>query len=265
MVTPIIGRDRLNRYIDTNINMYLAACSCGPYFLDNDHEFEKLSQLCPSSLHSFPRGHSYTEFEKNSNTAKMLCFSDIAGFVLKESFCELLLSDATIKFEPSLQNDWNQPMVVAQIFFDLSNDDIREQIGTFIKVLNRDNSLGARSHRSLKLFDHLLASAETSQECLLALLNVKATMRPGTMRDKFLNVGFQILERASRLLNYNIVKNGARVFAFTSESPGILTLNSKQFLIGREPMITFSDARQKRFRLCPLRPCFHTSDEDLVP
>ena len=123
--------------------------------------------------------------------------------------------------------------MISQMFFDLSNDDIKDQIEAFIQILNRNNSLGARSHRSLKLFAHLLASAETSQECLLALLNVKATMRPGSMRDKFLNVGFQLLERASRLLNYNIVKNGARVFSFTSESPGTLTVNSKQFLIGR--------------------------------
>lgn len=35
-----------------------------------------------------------------------------------------------------------------------------------------------------------MASAETTQECLLALLNIKATMRPGTMRDKYLNVGY---------------------------------------------------------------------------
>ena len=123
--------------------------------------------------------------------------------------------------------------MISQMFFDLSNDDIKDQIEVFIQILNRNNSLGARSHQSLKLFAHLLASAETSQECLLALLNVKATMRPGSMRDKFLNVGFQLLERASRLLNYNIVKNGARVFSFTSESPGTLTVNSKQFLIGR--------------------------------
>ena len=123
--------------------------------------------------------------------------------------------------------------MISQMFFDLSNDDIKDQIEAFIQILNRNNSLGARSHRSLKLFARLLASAETSQECLLALLNVKATMRPGSMRDKFLNVGFQLLERASRLLNYNIVKNGARVFSFTSESPGTLTVNSKQFLIGR--------------------------------
>ena len=265
MVVPIIGRDRLNRYIDTNINVYLSASSCGPYFLDSGSEFEKLSQLCPSTLHAFPRSHSFTEFEKNSNIAKMLCFSDIAAFTLKGSFCELLLSDAKIKFEPALQNNWSEPMAISQLFFDLSNDDIRGQIEAFIEILNRDNSLGAKSHRSLKLFSHLLASAETSQECLLALLNVKAVMQPGTMRDKFLNSGFQILERASRLLNYNLVKNGARVFAFTSESPGILTLNTKPFHIGREPLITFSDARQKRFRLCPLRPCFHTSNEDLIP
>ena len=123
--------------------------------------------------------------------------------------------------------------MISQMFFDLSNDDIKDQIEAFIQILNRNNSLGARSHRSLKLFAHLLASTETSQECLLALLNVKATIRPGSMRDKFLNVGFQLLERASRLLNYNTVKNGARVFSFTSESPGTLTVNSKQFLIGR--------------------------------
>ena len=90
-------------------------------------------------------------------------------------------------------------------------------------------------------------------------------MRPGHMRDKFLNTGFQLLERASRMLNYNIEKNGARVYSFTTESPGILTITSKQFLIGREPLITFSDARQKCFRLYSLRPCFHTSNEDLVP
>ena len=164
----------------------------------------------------------------------MLCFADIAAFVFKEQFTELLLSDAKIKFEPSLENDWSNPLNIAQQFFDLENNDIRDQIVAFIDMLNRNNTLGARSHRSLKLFAHLLASAETSQECLLALLNVKATMRPGHMRDKFLNTGFQLLERASRMLNYNIVKNGARVYSFTTESPGILTINSKQFLIGRE-------------------------------
>ena len=265
MVTPIVGRDRLNRYVDTNINCFLSATSCGPFFLDNENDFEKLSALCPSQLHVFPRGHSFTEFEKNSNIAKMLCFADIAGFVFKEQFTELLLSDAKIKYEPSLENDWSNPLNMAQQFFDLENNDIRDQIVAFIDMLNRNNTLGARSHRSLKLFAHLLASAETSQECLLALLNVKATMRPGLMRDKYLNTGFQLLERASRMLNYNIIKNGARIYAFTTESPGILTINTKQFLIGREPLITFSDARQKRFRLCSLRPCFHASTEDLVP
>ena len=129
MITPIVGRDRLNRYVDTNINMYLDACSCGPFFLDNANEIEKIPQLCLSSLHSFSRGQSYTGFEKNSNVAKMLCFSDIAAFVFKESFTELLLSDAKIKFEPSLENDWSNPLMLSQMFFDLSNDDIREQVG----------------------------------------------------------------------------------------------------------------------------------------
>ena len=102
--------------------------------------------------------------------------------------------------------------MISQMFFDLSNYDNREQIEAFIQILNKNNSLGAKSHRSLKLFAHLLASAETSQECLLALLNGKATMRPGSMRDKFLNVGFPFLARTSRLLNFNIVENGAHVF-----------------------------------------------------
>ena len=100
------------------------------------------------------------------------------------------------------------------------------KVEAFIRILNKNNSLGARSQRSLKLFTHLLASAETSQECLLALLNVKATIRPGSMRDKFMNIGFHLLERASRLLNYNKVKNGAKVFSFASESPRTLTSNS---------------------------------------
>ena len=129
MITPIVGRDRLNRNVDTNINMYLDACSCGPFFLDNANEIEKIPQLCLSSLHSFSRGQSYTGFEKNSNVAKMLCFSDIAAFVFQESFTELLLSDAKIKFEPSLENDWSNPLMLSQMFFDLSNDDIREQVG----------------------------------------------------------------------------------------------------------------------------------------
>ena len=107
----------------------------------------------------------------------------------------------------------------------------REQVEVFIRILNKNDSLGARSHRSLKHFTHLLASAETSQECLLALLNVKTTMRPGSMRDKFMNVGFYLLERASRLLNYNKVKNGAKVFSFASKSPRILTSNSPPFYL----------------------------------
>ena len=40
----------------------------------------------------------------------------------------------------------------------------------FIRVLNKNFSLGARSHRILKLFSHQMASAETTQECLLALV-----------------------------------------------------------------------------------------------
>ena len=118
--------------------------------------------------------------------------------------------------------------MISQMFFDLSNYDNREQIEAFIQILNKNNSLGAKSHRSLKLFAHLLASAETSQECLLALLNVKATIRSGSMRDKFMNIGFHLLERASRLLNYNKVKNGAKVFSFASETPRILTSNSSR-------------------------------------
>ena len=85
--------------------MFLTASSCGPYFLDGAYDFEKNSQLCPSALSLFPRSQSYSAFEKNSNISKMLCFSDIAAVVLKESFTELLLSGAKIKFEPSLEND----------------------------------------------------------------------------------------------------------------------------------------------------------------
>ena len=39
--TPIVGRDRLNRYVDTYINMFLSASSCGPFFLDNENDFAK--------------------------------------------------------------------------------------------------------------------------------------------------------------------------------------------------------------------------------
>lgn len=66
MVTPIVGRDRLNRYVDTSTNCFLSVTSCGPFFLDNENDFEKLSVLCPSQLHAFPRGHSYSEFEKKA-------------------------------------------------------------------------------------------------------------------------------------------------------------------------------------------------------
>ena len=50
MITPIVGRDRLNWYIDKKINVFLSASSCSPYFLDGANDFEKLSQLCPSEL-----------------------------------------------------------------------------------------------------------------------------------------------------------------------------------------------------------------------
>ena len=212
MITLIVGRDGLNRYVDTNVNMYLDACSSGPFLLDNANEIEKNSQLCASSLHSFPRGQSYTKFEKSSDVAKMLCFSDIAAFVFNGIF-----------YRTTAQ--WRKNKVRTIPWKRL------EQVGAFIRILNKNNSLGARSHRSLKLFTHLSASVETSQECLLALWNVEATMRPGSMRDKFMNVGFHLLERASRLLNYNKVKNGAKVFSFASKSPRILTSNSPPFYL----------------------------------
>ena len=85
--------------------MFLSASSCGPYFLDGTDDIEKNSQLCSSALSLFPWGQSYSEFKKNSNISKMLCFSDIDAVVLKESFTESLLSGANIKFEPSLEND----------------------------------------------------------------------------------------------------------------------------------------------------------------
>ena len=85
--------------------MFLSASSCGLYFLDGAYDIEKKSQLYPSALSLFPRNQSYSEFEKNSNISKMLCFPDIAAVVLKELFTELLLSGAKIKFEPSLEND----------------------------------------------------------------------------------------------------------------------------------------------------------------
>ena len=77
-----------------------------------------------------------------------------------------------------------QPACPCSNVLDLSDNNIRGQVEAFIRVLTNNYSLGARSHRSLKLFGHWMASAETSQEWLLALLNVKATMRPGTMQDK---------------------------------------------------------------------------------
>ena len=40
--------------------------------------------------------------------------------------------------------------MISQMFFDLSNDDIRDQIEAFIRTLNKNNSLGARSQRSLE-------------------------------------------------------------------------------------------------------------------
>ena len=173
--------------------------------MDNNNDFEILSQLCPSQLVNFPRGQSFTEFFENSNTGKLLTFSDLAGMLLQNHFTELLISDTKIRFEPSLENDWQNPLSVAQYFFDLSDDNVRGQIEAFIKTLDGDFSLGARSHRSLKLFAHLMLACETQQEILLTVLNVKATMRPGMMRDKFVSVAMQILERASRMLNHNII------------------------------------------------------------
>lgn len=91
------------------------------------------------------------------------------------------------------------------------------------------------------------------------------SMRPGTMRDEFITVALKILERASRKLNHNIVKNGARVYAFTSESPGVLTLNTVPFYISRTPLLAFADAQKKRFRLIPLIPCFHRLEDGGAP
>lgn len=73
-------------------------------------------------------------------------------------------------------------------------------------------------------------------------------MRPGTMRDKFITVALKILERASRKLNHNIVKNGARVYAFTSESPGVLTLNTVPFYISRRFSVNADGIQYLTFR-----------------
>ena len=118
----------------------------------------------------------------------MLCFSDIAAIVLKELFTELLLSDSKIKFGPSLEGDLSNRLSWLKCFLTCLMILLREKVEALIRVLNKNCSL-AKSNRSLKLFSHLMASAETTQECLLALLNIKVTMRPGTMRDKYMNVG----------------------------------------------------------------------------
>ena len=88
----------------------------------------------------------------------MLTFCDLAELLLQGQFTELLVSDTKIQFEPSLENNWGNPLTLAQYFFDLSDDNVRGQVKAFIKILDRDFSLGARSHHSLKLFAHLMLS-----------------------------------------------------------------------------------------------------------
>ena len=151
--------------------------------------------------------------------------------MLQGQFTELLVLDTKIRFEPSLENNWGNPLTLAQYFFDLSDDNVRGQVKAFIKILDRDFSLGARSHHSLKLFANLMLS-----------------MRPGTMRDEFITVALKILERASRKLNHNIVKNGARAYAFTSESPGVLTLNTVPFYISRRFSVNADGIQYLTFR-----------------
>ena len=136
----------------------MSASNCGPYYSDNNNDFEILSQLCPSTLSLSPRGQSFSEFFENCNTAKLLTFCDLAELLLQGQFTELLVLDTKIRFEPSLENNWGNPLTLAQYFFDLSDDNVRGQVKAFIKILDRDFSLGARSHHSLKLFAHLMLS-----------------------------------------------------------------------------------------------------------
>ena len=65
----------------------------------------------------------------------------------------------------------------------------------------------------------------------MIMLNIKAIMTPSQIRDKYLTMGFQMIEQMSREVSYNFVQDGPRHFPFNSENARVVSLNGTPFVI----------------------------------
>ena len=75
----------------------------------------------------------------------------------------------------------------------------------------------------------------------MIMLNIKAIMTPSPIRDKYLTMGFQMIEKMNRELSYNFVQD-----FFNSENARVVSLNGTPFVIQNTGHMSFSDMEGQR-------------------